>query len=81
MCSTLLTRTRRNVFQIPEIIYDPTLILSPHVFLLGMLFKAQAFASPSINSLEKLYSLNILNELGEQKLPLKEKLDNEFIFC
>jgi hypothetical protein len=46
-----------------------------------MLFKAQAFESPSIDSPEKLYSLNVLNGLGEQKLPLKEKLDDEFIFC
>jgi hypothetical protein len=46
-----------------------------------MLFKAQAFASPSINSPEKLYSLDVLKGLGEQKLPLKEELDDEFIFC
>ena len=72
---------RRNVFPIPEIIYDPTLILSPHVFLLGMLFKAQAFKSPSIDSPEKLYSLNVLNGLSKQKFLLKEKLDNKFIFC
>ena len=73
--------TQRNTFPIPEIIYDPTLILSPHVFLLGMLFKAMAFASPSIDSPEKLYSLNVLNGLGEQKLPLKKQLDDDFIFC
>ena len=69
------------MFPIPEIIYDPTLVLSPHVFLLGMLFKAQAFKSPSIDSPEKLYSLGVLDGLNEQPLPLKEELDDEFVFC
>jgi hypothetical protein len=46
-----------------------------------MLFKAQAFKDPSIDSPEKLYSLNVLGGLGEQKLPLREELDGEFVFC
>ena len=46
-----------------------------------MLFKARAFESPNITSLEKLYSLKVLNGLNEQKLPLKEELNDEFIFC
>jgi Protein of unknown function (DUF3435) len=46
-----------------------------------MLFKSQAFKDPSINSPEKLYSLNVLSGLNEQKLPLKEQLDEEFVFC
>ncbi|KAH8751182.1 hypothetical protein BGZ57DRAFT_775103, partial [Hyaloscypha finlandica] len=54
-----------NIFLIPEIIYNPTLILSPYVFLLGILFKARAFKSISINSPEKLYSLNVLNSLNK----------------
>jgi hypothetical protein len=69
------------VFPIPEIIYDPTLVLSPHVFLLGMLFKARAFKSPSIDSPERLYSLGVLDGLNEQPLPLKEELDDDFVFC
>ena len=59
------------MFLILEIIYDPTLVLSPHVFLLRILFKAQAFKSPSINSPERLYSLGVLDGLNEQLLPLK----------
>lgn len=69
------------MFPIPEIIYDPTLVLSPHVFLLGMLFKIRAFQSPSIDSPERLYSLNVLDGLNEQGLPLKEELDEDFVFC
>ena len=68
------------MFPIPEIIYDPTLVLSPHVFLLGMLFKARAFKSPSIDCPERLYSLGVLDSLNEQALPLKEELDDDFVF-
>jgi hypothetical protein len=46
-----------------------------------MLFKTQAFKSPSIDFPERLYNLNVLNELNEQNLPLREELDIEFIFC
>ncbi|KFY89160.1 hypothetical protein V500_05907, partial [Pseudogymnoascus sp. VKM F-4518 (FW-2643)] len=54
-----------NKFKIPEIIYDPTL----------------AFKSPSIYSPEKLYSLNVLQGLNEQELPLKDEILNNFVFC
>ncbi|CZS92472.1 uncharacterized protein RAG0_03051 [Rhynchosporium agropyri] len=70
-----------NEFKIPDIIYDPTLVLSPHVFLLGMLFKARAFKSPSIDCPERLYSLKVLKGLNEQPLPLRDEMDDEFIFC
>ncbi|KAJ5475749.1 hypothetical protein N7475_001478 [Penicillium sp. IBT 31633x] len=59
----------RNMFPIPEIIFDPTLVLSPHVFVLGMLFRIGAFKSlskdgPVIDCPEKLYRLRILDGLG-----------------
>jgi hypothetical protein len=56
-------------------------VLSPHIFLLDMLFRARAFKLPSINSPKKLYSLNVLQGLNEQSLPLKDKIHNDFIFC
>ena len=46
-----------------------------------MLFKIQAFKSPSIISPKKLYSLNILDGMNEQQLPLKDKLSDDFVFC
>jgi len=46
-----------------------------------MLFKIQAFKSPSITSPEKLYSLNVLDGLNEQQLPLRDDLNNDFVFC
>jgi hypothetical protein len=56
-------------------------VLSPHTFLLGILFKVQAFKSPSIVSPKKLYSLNVLNGMNEQQLPLKNELSDHFLFC
>jgi hypothetical protein len=53
------------MFLIPEIIYNLILILSLHVFLLGILFKARAFKSLSINSLERVYSLDVLYSLNK----------------
>ncbi|EGC45157.1 conserved hypothetical protein [Histoplasma capsulatum var. duboisii H88] len=67
--------------QLPEIIFDPTLILSPHVFLLGMLFHIKAFKSPIITSPEKLYDLGVLNGLNQQRVPLRADLDDKFVFC
>ena len=46
-----------------------------------MLFNIQAFKSPSIVSPEKLYSLNVLDGMNEQQLPLKDELSDDFIFC
>jgi hypothetical protein len=69
------------MFIIPKIIYDPTLVLSPHVFLLNILFKIRAFKSPSIDSPENLYSLDVSEGLNKQSLPLKEAIDNDFVFC
>ncbi|ODH52419.1 hypothetical protein GX48_01482 [Paracoccidioides brasiliensis] len=69
-----------NTFRLPEIIYDPTLVLSPHVFL-GMLFHIEVFKSPSLKTPEQLYSLRILDRLNQQELPLRDDLANKFIFC
>ena len=46
-----------------------------------MVFKVQAFKSPSIYSPEKLYSLNVLQGLNEQELPLRDEILDDFVFC
>jgi hypothetical protein len=46
-----------------------------------MLFRAGAFKSPSIDSPERLYSLKVLKGLNEQSLPLRDEMQEEFIFC
>ena len=33
----------RNTYILPKIIFNPLLVLSPHVFLLGLLFVDRAF--------------------------------------
>ncbi|KAL4748723.1 hypothetical protein BDW72DRAFT_205428 [Aspergillus terricola var. indicus] len=75
-----------NEFKIPEIIFDPSLVLSPHVCLLSMLFHIQGFkrlskTGPVLDSPEKLYSLRVLDGLGQQELLLKDELSDKFVFC
>ncbi|OJD28259.1 hypothetical protein ACJ73_00338 [Blastomyces percursus] len=78
---TFLGMKDANTFWLPEIIYDPTLVLSPHIFLLGMLFHIRAFKSPGIRRPEDLYSLGVLNGLNQQELPLRDDLADLFVFC
>ncbi|KMP10241.1 hypothetical protein CIRG_09922 [Coccidioides immitis RMSCC 2394] len=71
-----------NKFKVPEIIFDPTLVLSPHICLLTMLFHIGGFKSisttgPVLDSAEKLYSAKVLDGKGQQPLLLKDK----FVFC
>ncbi|KAJ5447699.1 hypothetical protein N7445_002520 [Penicillium cf. griseofulvum] len=63
-----LSEKELNTFPIPEIIFDPTLVLSPYIFLLGILFRISAFKSlskdsPIIDYPKKLYRLRILDGL------------------
>ncbi|KAL3428722.1 hypothetical protein BDV09DRAFT_203994 [Aspergillus tetrazonus] len=81
-----LRKKALNEFKIPEIIFDPSLVLSPHVCLLSILFHIQGFkrlskTRPVLDSLEKLYSLRVLDGLGQQELLLKDKLSDKFILC
>ncbi|KAF1364477.1 hypothetical protein EJ07DRAFT_27239, partial [Lizonia empirigonia] len=69
-----------NTFPLPEIIFDESLIFSPHIFLLGLLFHNQAFAAYNLTSPEELSKLQI--PVGRNELPLRlnQKLDNVPIF-
>ncbi|KAI2735701.1 hypothetical protein DTO013E5_8636 [Penicillium roqueforti] len=83
---SFLGEKESNTFPIPEIIFDPTLVLSPHVFLLGMLFRISAFKSlskdgPVMDCPEKLYRLRVLDGLGEQELKLKDEILDQNVFC
>jgi hypothetical protein len=49
--------------------YDETLLFSPHVFLLGLLFYDRAFAAYNLTSPEELSRLAI--PLGRNELPLR----------
>lgn len=86
MGASRLTELDRNEFKIPEIIFDPTLVLSPHVCLLSMLFHIQgskriSATGPVLNCPEKLYSLGVLNSKGQQELKLKGEILDKFVFC
>ncbi|KAL1972845.1 hypothetical protein VTN31DRAFT_6387 [Thermomyces dupontii] len=70
-----------NVHPIPEIQFDPTLVLSPHIFLLGMLFHIKAFKAAGLDGPEKLYGLQVLKGLREQSLELRDEIQDKFVFC
>ncbi|KAJ9656079.1 hypothetical protein H2201_008651 [Coniosporium apollinis] len=69
-----------NTFPIPEIIYDPSLVLSPHVFLLGLIFADRAFAASKLTSPDQLSRLDIPPGLNELRLPLRSSMDNIPVF-
>lgn len=60
--------------------YDETLIFSPHVFLLGVLFYDKAFAAYNLTSPEELSRLDIPPGRNELPLRLNKKLDNIPVF-
>ncbi|KAH6884005.1 hypothetical protein B0T10DRAFT_580223 [Thelonectria olida] len=63
-----------------EFFFDPSLLLSPHVLLLGLLFRYKAFRSPSLTTPEYLDKLEIHPDENELPLPLKESLNDIFVF-
>ncbi|PGG96108.1 hypothetical protein AJ80_09871 [Polytolypa hystricis UAMH7299] len=71
----------KNTFWLSEIIYNLTLVLSPYIFLLKLLFHAKAFKSPYIQCPEDLYNLGILEDFNEQKISLQDELAEKFLFC
>ncbi|KAJ5651633.1 uncharacterized protein N7484_005356 [Penicillium longicatenatum] len=70
-----------NTFPFPEIIDDPSLIFSPHVFIFGILFWLQAFESPALSSMERLRSLFVQGGRQQMQLPLKPEVEDHYIFC
>ncbi|CAN9242336.1 unnamed protein product [Alternaria alternata] len=69
-----------NTFPLPEIMYDETLLFSPHVFLLGLLFYDRAFAAYNLTSPEELSRLTIPRGRNELPLHLNHMLDNVPVF-
>ncbi|OCK73812.1 C2H2 finger domain protein [Lepidopterella palustris CBS 459.81] len=69
-----------NTFPIPEILFDPSLILSPHVFLLGLMFADNVFITPSLQSYEDLSKLDIRPGCNALQLPLKPEMADTYVF-
>jgi hypothetical protein len=69
-----------NTFPVPEIIYDPSLIFSPHVTLLGLIFDDNAFAAPRLTSPERFSELYIEPGRNQLPVPLNHELDDVPVF-
>lgn len=74
-----LTACNSNTFPLPEIIFDPSLILSPHVFLLGLIFVDQAFRAPSLTHPQALTKLSIPPGRNSLELPLKPEMADVYV--
>lgn len=71
----------RKTFIIPEIMFDPSLLLSPHVFLLAILFRHEAFVSEQLNkNPHRLGELRIHPSTNELALPFKEEVQDKYVF-
>ncbi|EER42287.1 C2H2 finger domain-containing protein [Histoplasma capsulatum H143] len=73
--------TPTNTFILPEIIYEPSLILSPHNFLFGILFFFGAFKATNLTSMEKLRGLTIGGGRQQKPIPLKPEMADHYVFC
>lgn len=80
LCNVLAHRETRNTFPLPEIIFDPSLVLSPHVTLLGLLLADEAFLAPNLTSAEKIGGLDIRPGYKQLPLHLKPEMANIPIF-
>ncbi|KAK7229589.1 hypothetical protein V2G26_001759 [Clonostachys chloroleuca] len=69
-----------KTFTVPENFFDPSLFLSPHVYLLGILFRHQVFKAPSLTSPDKLDMLDIHAGEKELPLPLKREFEDRLVF-
>jgi hypothetical protein len=70
----------RKTFTVPEALLDPTLLLSPHTFLLGILFRHRAFRASDLISASQLDNLEIYPGERELRLPLREDLNEVPLF-
>ncbi|OJD20357.1 hypothetical protein ACJ73_08309 [Blastomyces percursus] len=81
---TFLGDKEETTFVVPEIIFDPSLILSPHVFLLGLLFADRAFAllggERVLTSARQLIDLKIPEGINQLELHLDPALDDVPVF-
>lgn len=70
-----------KTFPIPEILYDPSLFLSPHVFILAILSRHQAFLSDDLNEdLGVLDTMPIPAGDDESEIALKPEILDKFVF-
>ncbi|KAK7937416.1 uncharacterized protein PG986_014284 [Apiospora aurea] len=69
-----------NTYPLPETLSASSLLLNTHVFLLGILFRHQAFRATTFTSPHSLKKLNIYPGETELLLPLREELEHVHVF-
>lgn len=79
---SLSTHTKRysKTFTVPQTFSDPTLLLSPHIILLGILFHHKVFQVEGLVSPEQLQRLDIHRDELELPLPIKDNMKDIFVF-
>jgi hypothetical protein len=70
----------RNTFPLLEVIFDPSLVLSPRVTLLGLILADNAFLAPNLTSAKKIGQLDIQPGYEQLPLHLKPEMPNILIF-
>jgi hypothetical protein len=68
------------MFILPEIIFDLSLILSPHIALLGLIFADNAFLALSLISAKRISELDIPPGYKQLPLYLKPEMANIPVF-
>lgn len=76
-----LTNCLKNKFGIPDILFEPCLLLCPHINLLTLMFANKVFAPSALTTPKQLFNLCILPRKNQIKLPLKEEKKNVPLFC
>lgn len=75
------TWAHSKTFLVPEIIYDPSLLLSPHVFLLAILIHNRAFKTDRLNDEpHRISTLRIHPDANELRLVLRDDIKDMPLF-
>ncbi|KUL81310.1 hypothetical protein ZTR_09549 [Talaromyces verruculosus] len=72
---------QHNNFPFPEVVDDPTLIFSPHVFLFGVLFHLDAFEADGLRSMEDVRGLLVAEGCEQLELYFKPEIEEYFLFA
>ena len=73
-------RCSRKTFTLPETLFDPSLLLNAHVFLIGILFRHQVFRAKTLTSPRQLNELDIHPGENELPIPLKKDMGDVYLF-
>ncbi|KAJ9129661.1 C2H2 finger domain protein [Pleurostoma richardsiae] len=74
---TYLDAKDANTIPLSETMFDPPLLLSHRVFLLGTLFRYRAFREPELVSARQLDGLDVHSDEPELRIPLRRDLHDK----